>query len=304
MKFLLFADFHFTVDIFKPGKMKDLLYLQRRAEETGCEMMIHAGDFCFGPNETDESREITEVYNNFHIPSYHCLGNHDADRHTIEETLELYRMPNDYYFFDQGGYRFVVTNSNYFKDGDDYVIYTRANHYQHPETIDQIPPAQLAWLKETIETSPYPCLLFSHASFERPDGVKNRDEVRKIIDDANRKKPHSVLMCVNGHYHRDYLRILNNVIYFDMNSASFDYLSNEHFLYPEEDYKQYRNQHHILQYNDCLHAIVTLEGTTVKIEGMESSLYCGVTTAMSGNRPYDNAGRAMTPTVQSATVVL
>ena len=44
----------------------------------------------------------------------------------------------------------------------------------------------------------------------------------KIIDDANAKKPHSVLMVMNGHYHRDFVRILDGILYFEINSSKKD----------------------------------------------------------------------------------
>ena len=45
------------------------------------------------------------------------------------------------------------------------------------ETRETLPPGELAWLEETVNSSPYPCIILSHSSYERPDGVKNRDAV-------------------------------------------------------------------------------------------------------------------------------
>ena len=184
--------------------------------------------------------------------------------------------------------------------------YSMCNQYQYQEYLNHMPPEQVAWLKETIESSEYPCILFSHQSFERvgPDAVKNAEEIRQIINDANKKRPHSVLMCVNGHYHRDYIRILDNVCYFDMNSTTTDWVNNTHRLYPEELYTKARFLEHNLLYNDPLHAIVTLEGNTITIEGMESSMFMGITREMTNNEAYDNMGRLCKPTVQSAKITL
>ena len=108
MKFLVFADYHFHPGVFKSFGIEGIKTLQKAAEDNGCDMIIHAGDFCHG---TKNTKEIVEVYNNFHIPSYHCLGNHDMDQRPIEETLAAYNMPSDYYYFDMGGYHFMVTNT-------------------------------------------------------------------------------------------------------------------------------------------------------------------------------------------------
>ena len=111
-------------------------------------------------------------------------------------------------------------------------------------------------------------------------------------------------MCVNGHFHRDHIRVLNNVIYYDMNSASTDWVEVRHDKYPAEECKKACNLNHTLCFNDPLHAIVTLEGNTVTIEGMESSMYLGITRPMIGCKEFDNAGRPVTPSVKSAKITV
>ena len=301
MKFLLFSDLHHYPGVFDGGTEEDLKIIQKAAEDNGCEFIIHAGDFCHGPSLVPD---YVKAYNEFHIPSYHCLGNHDTDKTPRDETLKAYGMPSDRYFFDYGGYRIVVTNPNYYRDGEEYIPYSMSNYYPHAATRETMPPEQIAWLKETVESSPYPCILLSHPSFERPDGVKNREEVLKVIDEANRKKPHSVLMCINGHHHRDFVRILNGVLYWDMNSVSYDWVPVKHNFYPPERCEEIRLLSNTLVYNDPLFAIVTVEGTTVTSQGVESSMYLGVTRDMTENDPYGKAGRPVTPTVQSFRITL
>ena len=300
MKFLLFSDLHYWPGVY----LEDRSYLhrlQKRAEETGCELMIHTGDFCHGG---DEVRDHIEEYNDFHIPSYHCLGNHDTERTPFEETLKRYRMPNNYYFFDRGGYRFIITDPNYYRDGDDYVAYTMGNFYDHPDTIDYMPPEQLAWLENTIAESELPCLIFSHESFERCDGVRNQEEVRGIIDAANRRKKNSVIMCVNGHNHSDFVRIWNDVVYFDVNSVCYCALAKPHDLYPGEDCRKRAGMPGTVWYNDPLSAVVTLTGNTLRVEGSISSMYLGITRVMTGNDKYDPAGREADPEIQSFEITL
>ena len=300
MKFLLFSDLHYWPGVF----LEDRTYLhrlQKRAEETGCEMMIHTGDFCHGG---DGVLECIEEYNNFHIPSYHCLGNHDTERTPFEETLKRYRMPNNYYCFDRGGYRFIITDPNYYKDRGDYIAYTMGNFYDHPDTIDYMPPEQLVWMENTIAESELPCLIFSHESFERCDGVRNQEEVRGIIDAANRRKKNSVIMCVNGHNHSDFVRIWNDVVYFDVNSVSYCALARPHDLYPKEVCKKRAGMPGTVWYNEPLSAVVTLTGNTIKVEGSVSSMYLGITRVMTGTDKYDPAGREATPEIQSFEITL
>jgi len=301
MRFLLFSDLHYYPGVWDGGTWEDLRYLQKRAEETNCDFIIHAGDFAHGKPNADE---YIQAYNDFHIPSYHCLGNHDADWSTFETVVQKYNMPNDYYYFDCKGYRMVVLNPNFLYYEGEYIHYSGIDYRYKGAYRDFLPPEQQEWLAKVLEESPYPCILISHESFERPDGVQNREEVRKIIDDANRRKPGTVLMCINGHYHRDNIRILNNVCYFDMISASFEWIDGVHNLYPEEEMNKYSHSKYTLIFNDPLHAIVTLEGNTITIEGMESSMAYGITREMTDNPVLDPAGRELRPVVQSAKITL
>jgi len=302
MKFSIFSDLHYCPGLYKGGTLNSIRYIQKRAEESGSEFIIHAGDFCHGPSLVPEA---VELYNNFHIPSYHALGNHDSDKTSYEETLKIYGMSDGYYYFDKRSYRFIVCNPNYYCLGDKYIAYSLGNYFKYDAERDYMPPEQLSWLKETIDSSPYPCILISHESFHREaDGVKNQKEVRKIINEANRRKPHSVLLCINGHDHVDFIRILDQVCYFELNSTSYHALPKSHNLYPEALCKEYRGARSTIIYNDPVHAVITLEGNTITIEGMESTFYMDIDREMTGNTICDGGGRYSTPCVQSAKITL
>lgn len=303
MKFLVFSDYHYAPGFFKSHGFEGLDVFRTRALNSGCDMIIHAGDLCHDPIS---EAEFVNAYNSFPIPTYHCLGNHDTDGCALEDTLRLYKMPAPYYSFDVNGYRFIVACTSYYEDGGEYIAYTNGNYYKHPDGRETLPPEQLQFIENAISDSPYPCVIISHASFERCDGVKNREALRDIIIRCNTRRKNSVLMFINGHHHRDNIRILDNVIYFEMNSASFDWIgaAYEHRLYPEEECKRIKHISKTVCYDDPLHAIVTLEGNTVTIEGIESSMYLGVTRKMTGAPEYDNAGRPVTPCVQSAKITL
>lgn len=263
--------------------------------------MIHAGDFCHGASN---HQEFVRTYNDFHIKSYHCIGNHDADGTSIEEVIKYYNMPNDYYYFDCKGYRIIVLNSNYYYDNGKYYNYSLGNNLKHSgDCWDYIPPEQLSWFEKTVQESKYPCIIISHHSIERDDAsIKNRKEVLEIINSANKRKSGSVILCINGHYHRDYIRILDNVVFFDMNSVQYDYVRNAHNCYPEELHKKYSMLDHSICYNDPLFAIVTVEGNTITIDGKESSFYMGVTHEMTGNDLLDWSRRPSTARIQSAKI--
>jgi len=308
MKFSIFSDLHCCPGIFIGGDKDRLDAILRRAEEENVQFIIHAGDFCHAPGREDAAPYVKK-YNEFHIPTYHCLGNHDTDGTPYEETLKLYNMPDGHYFFDADGFRMIICNPNFYLLDGEYVHYDLGNYYKHGPLRDHMPPEQLTWLRETIESSPHPCVIISHESFERGNGgVKNMDAVQRIINDANRRKPHSVILCINGHHHCDHIRILDNVVYFELNAASYHYLIKEHTLYPENLVAEYRRINHTLVYEDPIHAVITLEekdgAVSIAIDGMESRTLFGIPKEMTGNDRYDSCGREALARVQSAKIVL
>lgn len=299
MRFLLFSDLHHNPGKY-PGRAEGALELfEKEALAQNCDFIIHAGDFCHGPTKVPE---YVEKYNNLSVKAYHCLGNHEADNSSFEDILRLYKLEKDYYYFDISGYRMIVLNPNYFYSEGKYINYSMKNYFG--EDRDYLPPEQIEWLRETIADSEYPCILISHESFERDNGVKNRQDVLDIINEANRRRPHSVILCINGHYHKDYLRILDGVCYLDMNSASFDAVGNSHNCYPAELHAEYFHAKDSIIYTDKLYAIVTLEGNTIDIKGNSSSYYLGITHEMTGNSRFDCMGRENKPMVLSARIEL
>lgn len=303
MRFLIFSDLHRMPGVFMGGTEEDLRFFHRRAAETGCDLMIHAGDFCHGTEAI--KAPYLRIYHDCPIPCYHVLGNHDTDETSLEDTLRLYRMPAPYYYFDSAGYRFVCLSTNYLRKDDQFIHYELQNYFGNRDNRDYVPPEELKWLEETIAASPHPCVIISHASLERaPDGVRNQQAVRRIIDEANSRRPHSVLLCINGHYHCDHLRILNQVCYLDLNSASYDWLPQSHNGYPEALCRETELLSHTLVYNDPLCAVITLEGTCITVDGMESSYLYGVDRSMTPNPSYDEGGRAMSPRIGSCRILL
>ena len=114
----------------------------------------------------------------------------------------------------------------------------------------------------------------------------------------------SVLFCINGHFHRDHLTIQDQVCYMEINSASFEWVSNAHEHFPQELKDQYNLIDHTVIYNDLLYAVVTLEGNTITVQGTESTMFMGINREDTPNPPCDQCGRPVIPRVQSARISL
>ena len=319
MKFLMFSDLHYHPGVLY-GPSRDTLHaLQKRAEEAGCDFIIHAGDFCYGPSKV---ADLVAEYNSFHIPSYHCLGNHDCDRTPYAEALKLYNLENGYYYFDCKGYRIIVLDTNYYKDGDSFVHYEFRSQFDHPQQLDSLPPEELEWFFRTVKESPYPCLVISHASFERECVLAKDDaemiqlsheanasiyaqQIRDFVRQVNQETPHKVLMLMNGHHHKDFLRLIDNTLYWDVNTVCYEWICDKaHDKFPEEICRAHTLANHTMVYNEPLSAVVTVEGTTITIDGAETTAFMGVTRETNGDFVLDRSGRPSRPKIQSAKITL
>ena len=266
LKFLALTDLHHEPKVFPHNAPAFLDTILQRAVDSQAAFVIQLGDFLHTPAE---NITLADTYADFPLPTYNVFGNHDTDQEDLDYILNMYRLERSYYHFDRDGYRFIILDPNYAEVEGVLTHYAPApqaglrNHH-----LGEIPQEQLAWLEETIAESPYPCILCSHQSIERSDGIRNRDAVWKIICAANRRKPRSVILCINGHYHCDHCTIVNGVCCLDLNSTSYYWCDVTNTLYPQEIYDQFPLAAHCLYYRDPISAVLTLEGTdTIRIEG-------------------------------------
>ena len=306
VKFSVFSDLHIT-EFFTSDGVDRLNAILDRAKKENVDFIIDCGDLC----SPVDYPEVLEKYNNFEIPTYHVLGNHDLDNLTPEEAAKAFNMPHEYYYFDKNGFRFIVLNENYCRvDGVD-IPYSCGNYYKLNPYRDYISNEQLVWLEETVMSSPYPMVVFSHGGLQREDteaeAVKNREDVQNIFRQAH-KNGKRILMCLSGHFHVDYMRIYEHVCYFDVNSATTYWIREDikHDRFGEEFHQKHPGASHTVIYNDPLSAIVTLsDDGTIEIEGTESSFYMGVSKEDVSGNCCDSAIKCKcTPNILSEKLIL
>ena len=283
VKFTVFSDLHHHPAWFKSDAHERLEAILARAEKDNSDFIIELGDFC---HQVSISKDLLDRYNNFKIKSYHVFGNHEFDLNSYEETLKAYNMTNGYYYFDLNGFRFIVLDENYFADFPDlYFHYSERNYFDHPAGRDWVNTEQLEWFRETVFSSPYPCITFSHTTMELERAMKPHDKLQEIIKQSQ-TMPGRVMMCLNGHYHRDNLSIIDNVAYYNVNSASADWVGYPPQLYPAEWYKQYEEVGNQIIFEQALCATITIDSDgTVDIIGTPGEFVNGITREMTDNPP-------------------
>ena len=305
LKFCVFSDIHYNPGVWPHGETEYLDRILKRAKDGGSDFIIQLGDFT---HRVDRQLELDYIrrYNTCGIPAYHVLGNHDGERGEggYRLAMEKYGMPSSHYFFDRGGWRFIVGDPNYMVVDGKYVHFEGGNLREalkqcKVKMCNCIPPEQVEWIASTISDSPFPCVFFSHQSVERGGSVANGREIMKIFNEANRKSPGKVRLVVNGHHHCDHVSVKDDIVYLDLNSASYAYFVKRHDKFPPEYIKNNRAAVHTVIWNDPLSAEITVDEKSVRIAGSRSSFFMGVTPEAAGYRPVDDCARQIAPMVSS-----
>lgn len=248
------------------------------ARELKPDFIIQGGDFC---HPTPEAEQFMKIWNRFEGSKYHVLGNHDMDKGTKKDIMDLWGMEKPYYSFDHGEFHFVVMDCNHIREGDNYIDYARANFYIDGTRRDLVNPEQIEWLKADLAATKKQSVIISHQSFDdvwTGYTVPNKMAVRKVIDEANQesKKP-KVIACFCGHHHLDHHMEINGVHYFHINSASYYYVGDG---YGSDGAKA--------MYADPLYCFVTLDPKgSIMING-RGSRFMSPTPAEKG---YPNAAK-------------
>ena len=246
IKFALFADLHYKENLYLVS-VSDMDKILKRASESCVDFIIHAGDFS---NDYAGSPEITSRYlkNSYGLPAYGIYGNHEMEgvgncMQSVTPLLnnrEVVWGTRDekigdgsiaYFYFDVNGFRIVCTDTNYSYNED-------KGEWQHNPPLswgapaenikeNSLAPTQIKWLENVLNDAAdknISCIIFSHESFsgvwsDSPDG----ETVRQLFRNANQRKKGTVLMAINGHLHTNHAKVIDGVLYFDVNTVKNGY---------------------------------------------------------------------------------
>lgn len=188
--------------------------------QEGVPLAVHIGDFKDEDPEPEERKtlqyvkQLEHTFAAFQGSRYHVLGNHDLD--SISKEQFLARVENtgieptkSYYSFDRDGFHFVVLDANFRQDG---VAYEKGN-FEWTDTF--IPPAQLLWLREDLEATDAPTIVFVHQLLDpeqtEAHRVKNAAEVRQVLEASGK-----VLAVFQGHQHEGGYHLVNDIHYYTL----------------------------------------------------------------------------------------
>ena len=161
--------------------------------------IIQLGDFSL-PRK--QNQPFIEKWNSFNGPKYHVLGNHDMKDfgYTKEETMKWWKMKKRYYSFDHNNFHFIIL------DGNDPNPKPWSGYDRY------IGSEQKEWLKDDLNKTLKPTILFCHQSLEAKGGISNREEIRKVLETfTNKNGQPKVIACFSGHHHTDYVLSLIHI---------------------------------------------------------------------------------------------
>lgn len=319
IKLSVFSDYHYNPWV-QPWALEGLDAIFARAVENNVDAVTHCGDFMVTTLEHGKPALDRFLHNPEGLPAFGAYGNHELQGvDSLEALNAVYGLNNSYYYRDLKGFRLIFLDTNHFiKDG---VLQHYPGHsvggpdwsYDH----NLVGAPQRAWLRETLLASPYPCIIFSHSTFQvdgttrDPDigscnsGSLDAQEIRAIFREVNEAHPNRVLLCINGHYHTNSFATVDGVAYFNVNAAYSGFWSlKKHDCFPKEFIEKYPHAAQCAYYNDPLNAIVTVSSDgELDIDGAKTTYMYGVTPYMCDPYPKPIFG-SFEPRITSTHVKL
>ena len=287
IRFLVFSDLHY--DTVKDGDER-IGKIIKKVKENQLDFCISLGDFC---EPVLENKRLVSAFLQTKVPMYYAIGNHETDRHHLDEILVFYNMKSPFYSFELENYKFIVLNTCFYsKDGVEEAFYE--NNYKVKGSVYPIlPQEQLNWLREELNDHKKH-IVFSHHSFSNEfakRGVQNRDTIQNMFSAKN------VLLCMNGHDHGDAVIEKNDTTYYTVNSSSNVWIGSQ--IDSSETLKEkYGHLNGILTYKEPFVVIVEIDDSKIKINGVEGE-YQSVTPEDIGLENYQWNGVSILPKASS-----
>ncbi len=160
-------------------------------------------------------QSLSGYFNKLSMPHYHLMGNHDRDYIPAGETRKILGSTEQSFSLDSGGFHLVFLNSNVAVWG------------LGPQGL-RIPDADIQWLKDDLNRTEKPSLVFAHIPLDgvgieklpvsnpgRRFDYVNAGAIRTVMEDSGK-----VLLCMSGHKHKDRLNEINGIHYVTLQSLT------------------------------------------------------------------------------------
>jgi alkaline phosphatase len=170
--------------------------------------VVELGDFIDAADDvaTEKKylRQINEAFVKIPGDKHYVLGNHCVYSLTKDEFLAGVQKTKSYYSFNVDDVHFIVLDSCFRSDGEPY---GRKNFVW---TDPNIPPAEVAWLKDDLAANTRKTIVFAHQRLDvgNPYGVKNAAEIRATLERSG-----NVVAVFQGHSHKNDYKEINGVHY-------------------------------------------------------------------------------------------
>lgn len=270
VKFLLFADLHYDIMPDAEGRLRTVI---EQAKKQKVDFMLELGDFIPITPQYAAAKERVQASP---VKLYHTLGNHDVDSNDKQAYINYWGIPASYYYFDKGKFRFIVLDSDFFRDKDGVIKpYNKGNYGRVEETErNKYSKEELAWLENLLQDTEHICILFSHAPInDQYAEISENKDIHAVITKA-RDNGTKIAMVFGGHMHSDNYHQIDGINYMQVNSISniwggSKFINTER--YSESDQKKYPSVKYVIPYEKALYAIVEVNASgTVKIKGVKS----------------------------------
>jgi manganese-dependent ADP-ribose/CDP-alcohol diphosphatase len=188
----------------------------REAAETfnglDLDFTIHLGDII--DRDPRSFSAILPVYDEVRGPKFHLLGNHDFPSVPSDEVVDILDMPDQYYEFRRGGWRFVVLDTNDISlyanpVGSDKYVQAQAMYEElkaagavNAQTWNgAVGDEQMAWLRRTLaraERKREQVIVLGHMPVY-PKDIHNAWNDEAIVETL--ESHDNVVAYLNGHNH-------------------------------------------------------------------------------------------------------
>ena len=298
IKFGIISDIHRDL---MPDADERLDAFMKKVDTEKPDFLIDLGDFAFAiPKNEDFAKRFASSQS----PAYHVLGNHDMDVTDKKDATAFFGMPAPYYSFDINGYHCIALDANNIYSGDKFIDYEKGNYFSFGST-SYVSDYQCDWLEDDLQKTNLPAFIFSHQSLLHDSGgIPNRAYIQRILERENERCGFKkVIACFNGHHHQDFYRVINDIHYFSINGASYQWDNEVPGRFPEEMKKLYPNVNHLATYKDPLFCFVTIEPAgKLSLRGVQSEW--AVTPPNNAASKSVRYGREDSPVISNHDIIL